>query len=107
MNTVQLTAIMDRISENTHFLGVLACDQLPERPIQKLPSSVIINTHSSDFPGKHWLAVYITKDRIGCVEISKRTCTGDCVIPKSAILSWKYQTKIGIDDCVISIGQLF
>ena len=66
MNTVQLTAIMDRISANTHFLGVLTCDQLPERPIQKLPSSVILNTHSSDLPGEHWLAVYITKDRIGC-----------------------------------------
>ena len=67
MNTVQLTAIMDRISANTHFLGVLACDQLPERPIQKLPLSVIINTHSSDLPGEHWLAVHITKDRIGCL----------------------------------------
>lgn len=66
MNTIQLSAIMDKILANTHFLGVLACDQLPKRAVQKLPSSVIINTHSSDLPGEHWLAVYITEDRVGC-----------------------------------------
>lgn len=66
MNAVQLSAVMDKISANTHFLGVLACDQLPKTPVQNLPSSVIINTHSSDLPGEHWLAVYITEDRVGC-----------------------------------------
>ena len=65
MNTVQLTAIMDKFSANTHFLGVLACDQLPERPVQKLPASLIINMHSSDLPGEHWLAVYISEDCVG------------------------------------------
>lgn len=56
MNTLQLTAIMDKISHNTHFLGVLPCDQ----------SMTIINTHPSELPGEHWLAVYFTREGTAC-----------------------------------------
>ena len=66
MNTLELTDIMDKVAINTHFLGVLACDQLPTNIIRKLPTMVIINTHTSDLPGEHWLAVYINEDRVGC-----------------------------------------
>ncbi len=66
MNTVQLTAIMDKILCNTHFLGVLPSDQLPERPLRNLPSMSISNTHSSNLPGEHWIAVYLTQDSSGC-----------------------------------------
>ena len=66
MNTLQLSTIMDTFSKNTHFLGVLACDQLPKTTLQNVPVSVIINTHSSDMSGEHWLAVYITDTRGGC-----------------------------------------
>lgn len=62
MNTIQLTAIIDRISQNTHFLGVLPCDHLPKESLRTLPTSAIINTHPSHLPGEHWLAIYINKD---------------------------------------------
>lgn len=65
MNTIQLTAIMDKISCNTHFLGVLPCDYLPQTPLRKLPSSVIFNTHVSRLPGEHWLAIHISEDGVG------------------------------------------
>ena len=65
MNTLQLSAIMTKVSKNSHFLGVLACDQLPLDPLQILPVAVIINTHSSDMAGEHWLAVYITPTGTG------------------------------------------
>lgn len=66
MNTVQLTSVMDRISCNIHFLGVLPCDYLPKEPLKKLPSMVILNTHPSGLPGQHWLAIYINEEGVGC-----------------------------------------
>lgn len=66
MNTTQLNAIMDKITCNTHFLGTLPSDQLPERPLTNLPTMVIINTHPSDLLGKYWLAVYLSRDGTGC-----------------------------------------
>lgn len=66
MNTLELTAVMDKVLFNNHFLGVLACDQLPTKVIWNLPTMVIVNTHTSDLPGEHWLAVYISEDRVGC-----------------------------------------
>jgi len=66
MNTVQLTAVMDKVSCNTYFLGVLPCDYLPKVPLRKLPAMVLINTHHSGLPGEHWLAIYINEDGVGC-----------------------------------------
>jgi len=66
MNTVQLTAVMDKVSCNTYFLGVLPCDHLPKSTLTKLPAMVLINTHPSGLPGEHWLAIYINEDRVGC-----------------------------------------
>lgn len=66
MNTVQLTAVLDEISCNTHFLGVLPCDYLPKAPLRILPSMFVINTHTSQLPGEHWVAIYINKNHVGC-----------------------------------------
>lgn len=66
MNTLQLTAIMDKISCSTHFLGVLPSDHLPETPLRSLPSMTIVNTDTSSQPGQHWLAIYLTQDGTGC-----------------------------------------
>lgn len=59
MNTVQLTRIMDTITGNSHFIGVLACDQLPVNPYYKGTACGIINTHKSNQPGEHWLAFHV------------------------------------------------
>ncbi len=65
MNTVQLTSIMDKISCNTHFLGVLPCEHLTQTPLRRLPSSVIFKTHASNLPGEHWLTIYINEEGVG------------------------------------------
>ncbi len=66
MNTVQLTAVMDKITYNTYFLGVLPCDYLPKTPLKNLPAMVIFNTDPSTEPGQHWVAVYINSDGVSC-----------------------------------------
>lgn len=66
MNTVQLTGLMDKISCNTNFLGVLPCDYLPEDPLKDTPCMLISNTQSSDEPGEHWIAIYIRRDGVAC-----------------------------------------
>ncbi len=59
MNTVQLTAVMDKVTHNTYFLVVLPCDYLPKTLLKNLPAMVIFNTDPSTEPGQHWVAVYI------------------------------------------------
>ncbi len=66
MNTVQLTAVMDKIAHNTYFLGVLSCDYLPKTPLKNLPAMLIFNTDPSTEPGQHWVAVYINNDGVSC-----------------------------------------
>ncbi|KAL0152653.1 hypothetical protein M9458_052376 [Cirrhinus mrigala] len=66
MDTVRLTAIMDKISCNTNFLGVLPSDYMPERPLRNLPAMAIVNTHPAELPGEHWLAVYLSQEGYGC-----------------------------------------
>lgn len=66
MNTVELTGILKKkVDSNTHFLGVLACDQLPHNYVTRIPTAAVINTHDSTMPGDHWLGVYISSDRNG------------------------------------------
>lgn len=45
------------------FIGVYPADRLPE--IKTYPSSLIMNTHTSNKPGEHWVAVYIDKNGFG------------------------------------------
>ncbi len=66
MNTVQLTAVMDEITCNTYFLGVLPCDYLLKTPLNNLPAMVIFNTDPSTEPGQHWVAIYINSDGVSC-----------------------------------------
>lgn len=51
-------------SRDTHFLGVLACDILPNTHRHLLAAFVIINTHNLDEPSLHWLASYITGEGV-------------------------------------------
>lgn len=65
MNTAELTSVVNQFSSRTHFYGVLASDQLPRVPVRDVASMMIVNTHPSNQPGEHWLAIYITDDGIG------------------------------------------
>ena len=66
MNTIELTSVMrKRVNKDVDFRGILACNQLPKYKLTKYPSMMIVNTHPSDKPGEHWLAIYITKQQQG------------------------------------------
>ena len=45
------------------FLDVYARDNLPDR-IPFYPCALIINTDSSNLPGKHWVAVYVSAYKV-------------------------------------------
>ena len=44
------------------FLGCYPLNRLPPFP-KKLPKSMIINTHTSNKTGEHWLALVLTKQK--------------------------------------------
>ena len=46
-------------------MDVLACDELPLTTIRRLPAALIVNTDPSTQQGRHWLAIYVTSDRVG------------------------------------------
>ena len=46
------------------FLGVFPINHLPQR-ISYLPILFIVNTNTSNLPGEHWKAIYVSKQRIG------------------------------------------
>ena len=46
------------------FLGIFAMDCLP-KAIQRLPTLFIVNTQTSNLPGQHWKAVYISSNKYG------------------------------------------
>ena len=48
----------------TAFLGVFSINNLP-RQIPHLPVLLIMNTNTSNLPGQHWKAIYISKRRVG------------------------------------------
>ena len=45
---------------NPDFLGVYACDDIPE--VMHFPCSIIVNTDKRDEPGNHWVALYLLKE---------------------------------------------
>ena len=57
------------------FLGVFPMNYLP-RNISQLPVFFIINTNTSNLPGQHWKAVYISTKRLGEVFDSLATPVG-------------------------------
>jgi len=45
-----------------HFIGVFALDRLPSLPIATNYHSFIVNTHTHNLPGEHWIACRIVHD---------------------------------------------
>ena len=57
---IALVLSRDRFTRH-HFRGVFASDELPRQTLPR-PSALVVNTDPSTKPGRHWLAVYITRD---------------------------------------------
>ena len=52
--------IDDFLRKDDNYLGTFPLDRLPELPNQ-FPKSIIINTHQSNKPGDHWIAIILTE----------------------------------------------
>lgn len=63
MESGEIVRIMEIICGD-HFEGVFAVDQLPI-VLTKLPRVLIANTDLSSGQGKHWIAIYVSSERIG------------------------------------------
>ena len=46
------------------FFGVTSIDRLPST-IPRYPIILIVNTHTHNLPGEHWITVFIDKERRG------------------------------------------
>ena len=57
------------------FKGIFAMDTLPQRVLH-LPLLLIVNTQTSNLPGEHWKAIYISTDKSGEVFDSLATPIG-------------------------------
>ena len=57
MDSLQIKNILKKdVVAKKYFIGVLARDKLPKKV--DWPSSLILNTDTSNKPGEHWLALY-------------------------------------------------
>lgn len=67
LSTLDLEKFVDNhadVKTKEAFLGVFPINRLPKRLIQ-LPVLFIINTNTSNLPGQHWKAIFISKNREG------------------------------------------
>ena len=64
MNTIELTAVCQKMAHKAYFLGALPCNHLP-REIHQRPVMMVVNTEPSHMAGAHWLAIYITDEKQG------------------------------------------
>lgn len=65
MNSLEVALILKSLkSTKKIFLGVFACDELPDI-VKKTPALLVCNTQPSNSPGEHWIAIYISKKRSG------------------------------------------
>ena len=58
MDTLNLWSLADMCIPN--FIGVYPLDKIPT--YLKPPSNFIVNTHTKNLPGEHWVAVSYQKD---------------------------------------------
>lgn len=65
MNTLEIVNFILKDDEaKKYFIGVFAKDELPKTI--NYPASLILNSHESDKPGEHWMAIFY--DQVGKAE---------------------------------------
>ena len=52
------------LAQDRGFLSVFPREQLPKR-LPYYPTALIINTDTANLRGKHWVAIFIDKNRLG------------------------------------------
>ena len=65
-NKVLARKIRDNATQETlnAFHGIYSIDELPNH-IPFRPFLIIVNTHTKNLPGEHWIAIFIDKNRHG------------------------------------------
>ena len=65
MNTLQILNVLqsDPFTKSV-FTSVVPSDRLPDTVLEK-PRGFIVNVDTSDGPGSHWVAIYLTADGKG------------------------------------------
>ena len=63
MNSLQIDKIGRKIL-GSKWLGVFSLDKLP---ILRL-GGLIVNTHTSNLPGEHWIALHVGKNKINVMD---------------------------------------
>lgn len=56
-----LASRMLAFTEQVHWLGVFARDELPDLRRVNRPSALVFNSDPKDKPGQHWLAIFLPK----------------------------------------------
>ena len=67
LSSIELENLINHYSDlatKQAFIGIFSMDKLPHH-LPHLPILLIVNTDSSNLPGKHWKAVYISSDKVG------------------------------------------
>lgn len=60
MDNNQITKILTSSKiTSPKFLGCFPCDQLPDPNSIKFPASLIVNLDPHQFPGSHWIAIFV------------------------------------------------
>ena len=103
----QITRIIDKYNltgDKDTFLGVFSMDVLP-RQVSHYPTCMVINTHSHNLPGEHWISVFITDNKRGEVFDSLALPLSNYLIRwlNQFTKSWQYNRKryqpLGSDKC--------
>jgi hypothetical protein len=50
--------------EKKVFQGVYACDEIENKHIKKYPAAFIVNLDTRKQSGSHWVAIFVTKNKI-------------------------------------------
>ena len=65
MQTDEISHLLSRDPLMCRTYDVVAKDPLPDIVVDTYPSAIVCNTHDSDRPGEHWVAMYVDTERRG------------------------------------------
>ena len=65
MQTDEISHLLSRDPLMCRTYDVVAKDSLPDIIVDTYPTAIVCNTHDSDRPGEHWVALYVDTERRG------------------------------------------
>ena len=65
MQTDEISHLLSRDPLMCRTYDVVAKDSLLDIIVDTYPAAIVCNTHDSDRPGEHWVAMYVDTERRG------------------------------------------